>query len=128
MNLTPTTETFGGDFQGWQDSAHGQDAAISGTIAVTVGFTAATHYPTGTLASGTALGKITASGKYGRYDDTATDGRQTFVGFLLTPQKVVGAGDVIGPILTHGRVNNALLPIPVDAAGIADAAGRIHFL
>jgi hypothetical protein len=128
MNLTPSTETFGGDFQGWQDSAHGQDAAVSGTIAVTLGFTAGTHYPTGTLPSGTALGKVTATGKYGRYDDTATDGRQTFFGLLLTAQKVVGTGDVVAPILTHGRVNNALLPIPVDAAGIADVATRIHFV
>jgi hypothetical protein len=128
MNLTPSIETFGGDFQGWQDSAHGQDAAISGTVAVTTGFVAGTHYPTGTLPSGTAVGKITASGKYGRYDDTATDGRQTLVGLTLTAQKVVGTGDIIVPILTHGRVNNALLPVPVDAAGIADVATRIHFL
>jgi hypothetical protein len=128
MNLTPSIETFGGDFQGWQDSAHGQDAAISGTVAVATGFVAGTHYPTGTLPSGTAVGKITASGKYGRYDDTATDGRQTLVGLTLTAQKVVGTGDIIVPILTHGRVNNALLPVPVDAAGIADVATRIHFL
>lgn len=127
MNLAPVTDTFGGDSRAWQDSSHGQDAAISGTIAVTVGFTAGTHYPTGTLPSGTPLGLISATGKYGLYSDAASDGRQTLVGLLLEPQKVVGTGDVIGPILVHGRVNGALLPFSVDAAGIADVAGRIHF-
>lgn len=129
MDLGLKTETFGGDSQTWLDSAHGQDAAISGTIVAGAGggFTAGTHYPTGHLPSGTKLGKITASGKYGLYDDTATDGRQTLVGFLLTAQKI-GTSDIVGPILTHGRINEAALPFTVDANGKADVAGRIHFI
>jgi hypothetical protein len=38
---------------------------------------------TGLLLSGTVLGKITATGKYGLYDNDASDGRQTFAAVLL---------------------------------------------
>lgn len=129
MDLGLKTETFGGDSQTWLDSAHGQDAATNVTIVpgATGGFTAGTHYPTGHLPSGTKLGKITASGKYGLYDDAATDGRQTLVGFLLTAQKI-GNGDVVAPLLRHGRVNEGALPFTIDAAGKADVAGRIDFV
>lgn len=127
MDLSLRTETFGQDDQSWLDSAHGTDAAISGTVDVTKGFTPATHFPTGDLKSGTPLGKVTASGKYGLYDDTATDGRQTLVGHLFTGQRV-RTGDVIAPVLVHGRINRDRLPFPIDAAGIADVAGRIQYV
>lgn len=129
MDLSLKTETFGGDNQSWLDSAHGQDAATSVTIVpgAAGGFTPATHYPTGTLPSGTPLGKITATGKYGLYDDAATDGRQTLVGFLLVGQKIGTAG-VIAPLLRHGRINAAALPFAIDAAARADVAGRIDFV
>lgn len=129
MDLSLKTETFGADDQSWLDSAHGQDAAISITIVPGAGggFTAGTHYPTGHLPSGTKLGKITASGKYGLYDDAAGDGRNTLVGFLLTAQKI-GTGDVVAPLLVHGRINEAALPFTIDAAGKADVAGRIQFV
>lgn len=129
MDLGLKTETFGGDSQTWLDSAHGQDAARSVTIVPGAGggFTAGTHYPTGHLPSGTKLAKITASGKYGLYDDTATDGRQTLVGFLLTAQKI-GTNDIVAPIFEHGRINEGALPFTVDANGKADVAGRIEFI
>ncbi|OOB91194.1 head decoration protein [Rathayibacter sp. VKM Ac-2630] len=128
MDLAPRVESFGSDDQSWLDSAHGQDAAISGTVTLTSsGLTAGTHYPSGHLPSGTKLGRITASGKYGLYDDAATDGRQTLVGHLLTGQKV-GSGDIVVPILVHGRVNESKLPFAIDAAGKADVAGRIQYI
>ncbi|QJU54342.1 head decoration protein [Herbiconiux sp. KACC 21604] len=127
MDLSLKTETFGQEDQTWLDSAHGTDAARSVTIDITKGFTAGTHWPAGHLPSGTKLGKVTASGKYGLYDDAATDGRQTLVGFTLTAQKI-GTGDVIAPLFDHGRVNESKLPFTVDAAGKADVAGRIQFV
>lgn len=51
-------------------------------------FTAATHYANGYFPSGIALGKITASGKYGPYDATANDGRETCAGYLFSAVKV----------------------------------------
>lgn len=127
MDLSIKTETFGQDDQSWLDSAHGTDAAISGTIDIAAGFTAGTHWPLGHLPSGTKLGKVTATGKYGLYDDAASDGRQTLVGFLFTGQKI-GSGPVVAPILVHGRVNEARLPFTIDAAAKVDVAGRIQFV
>jgi hypothetical protein len=126
MDLTPRVETFGQDDQTWLDSAHGTDAAISGTVDLTKGFVAGTHYANGDLPSGTPLGKVTASGKYGLYDDTATDGRQTLVGHLFTSVKA--RGDVIGAVLVHGRINRSRLPFAIDDAGVADVAGRIQYV
>ena len=129
MDLSLKTETFGGDNQSWLDSAHGQDAATSITIVsgAAGGFTPATHYATGTLPSGTPLGKINASGKYGLYNGAASDGRETLVGFLLTAQKI-GTSDIVAPLLRHGRVNRAALPFAIDTDGATDVAGRIDFI
>lgn len=128
MNLTPVTETFGQEDQSWLDSEEGTDNAMSVTIDISKGFVANTHYPAGFIPSGTPLGKVTASGKYGLYDDTASDGRQTLVGLLLTSQKV-GTGDIVAPLYTGpGRVNSNALPFAVDAAGKTDATGRIFFI
>jgi len=127
MDLSQRVETFGQEDQTWLDSAHGTDAARSITIDITKGFVAGTHYPAGHLPSGTPLGKVTASGKFGLYDDAASDGRQTLVGHLFTSQKV-GTGDLIAPLFEHGRINAAKLPFAGDAAGKADVAGRIEYI
>lgn len=128
MDLNVYTETFGQENQSWLDSESGTDNAMSGTIDITKGFVAGTHYPNGYLPSGTMLGRVTSGGKFGLYDDAASDGRQTLFGLLLTSQKV-GTGDIIVPIFTGpGRVNAAALPFTVDAAGKADVAGRIFFI
>jgi hypothetical protein len=51
-------------------------------------FTLATHYPDGFIRSGVVLGRVTAGGRLGPYSDTATDGRQTSVGFLYNATRV----------------------------------------
>ena len=134
MQLAQTVESFGQDDQSWLGSEHGTSNARSITLDVSK-FTANTHYPNGYLVSGIALGKVTASGKYGPYDDTASDGRQTLDGFLLTAQKAptVNTVPVLAPMLDHGKVKSARLPIQsgagaVDANGKADVAGRIIVL
>ena len=77
MDLSVVTETFGQDDQSWIGAAHGIDLARSITLD-TSAFTEATHYPDGYILSGTPLGRITATGLYGPYDNTtpATDGRE----------------------------------------------------
>jgi hypothetical protein len=136
MNLNPVQETFGRDDQSWLGSEHGTSSGRSVTLDLST-FTKNTHYPNGYLPSGTPLGKITASGKYGIYDHTtpATDGRQTLVGFLLTPVRVVvyGSGateaDAEGALLDHGRIVEANLPLgAVASQGHTDVAGRIWFV
>ena len=128
MDLSVRTETFGQDDQSWLGSAHGTNAGRTITLD-TSAFTAGTHYPNGYFLSGIPLGKITASGKYGPYNDAAVDGTETLVGLLLTavPAPSATTTDVAGALFDHGRVVEANLPIAIDAAGKTDVAGRIWF-
>lgn len=126
--FSQTTETFGNEDQSWLRSKHGTDAAETAVLDI-ASFTKATHYPDGYIKSGEPLGKVTATGLYGPYDGTATDGRETLVGHLFTTQGVRdGGGNVVGSILTHCKVVEARLPHPVDAAGKADVAGSIRYV
>ena len=129
MDLSLRTETFGQDDQSWLGSAHGTESARSITLDVST-FTAGTHYPDGYLKSGLPLGKITASGKYGLYNDAASDGRQACVGLLFTATKVgsTNAVPVSGAMLLHCLVVESKLPVAVDANGKTDVAGRIIFV
>lgn len=128
MDLTVTSESFGQDNQSWLGASHGTDLGRSITLD-TSAFTAGTHYPDGYFPSGLPLGKITASGLYGPYDNAASDGTEVLAGFLLTPVKPGSPTtvDVGGVLFEHGRVVEANLPIAIDAAGRADVAGRITF-
>lgn len=128
MDLSVRTETFGQDDQTWIGAAHGIDLARSITLD-TSAFVAGTHYPDGYIKSGTPLGKITATGLYGPYDNAAVDGREVLAGFLLTPTKpgATSTTDVGAALYEHGRVVEANLPIAIDAAGKTDVAGRITF-
>lgn len=127
MDLSVRSETWGGDDQSWLGAAHGQDMGRSVTLS-TAAFTAATHYPDGYVRSGTPVGRITASGLYGPYDNAAADGRQDLAGFILSPVKMTTGGANVGAaVLEHGRVVESRLPIAIDAAGKTDVAGRITF-
>lgn len=129
MDLSLRTETFLQDDQSWLGSAHGTDTARSITLDVSK-FIGGTHYPDGYLKSGLPLGKVTASGKYGPYDGSAADGRDTLIGFLFTAVKApaVNTTPVSGAMLLHCFVVEAKLPAAVDANGKADVAGRVIFV
>ncbi|MFE5159157.1 head decoration protein [Streptomyces sp. NPDC056697] len=132
MNIGQVTETFSQDKRDWLYSDHGTDIALSATLDVSK-FTSGTHYPDGYIKSGIPLGKVTASGKYGPYDDAASDGRQTCVGFLFTGVEVVtrrGAtlSSAVGSMLVHCAVKESKLPVAVDAAGKVDLGARVIFV
>ncbi len=128
MSISPkTTEYAGFDDPSWLGSGHGLDSTESVTLHAAA-FTAGTHYPNGYVPGGLPLGKITATGKYGPYDNAANDGRETLVGFLAAARVVDGQAAIVAAILTHGKVREARLPIAVDAAGKTDVAGRIRFI
>ncbi|MEV0759531.1 head decoration protein [Nocardia sp. NPDC050435] len=94
-------------------------------------FTPATHYPKGYLPSGIVLGKITASGLYGPYDNTATDGREVAAGFLwdaFTPTDTTGKESA--PLWVGvGLIQENKLPSGhgLDAAAKTDLAGWFKF-
>lgn len=73
-------------------------------------FTAGTHYPDGYLKSGTVLGKVTATGLYGPYDNAASDGREVARGHLLASLNVGTLTKIGGALLVHGFVTEAKLP------------------
>ncbi len=72
----------------------------------------------GSLPAGRAMGIITASGKAGAYDNAATDGRQTCIGFLAHDVDAsttdVSAGLIVGGYLRKTKL------VGLDAAGEAD--------
>jgi hypothetical protein len=129
MDIAPTTQSYALDNNSWLGSAHGTEATESITLDSDAGFVAGTHYPNGFLPSGTPLGKVTASGKYGLYDDAAGDGRNTLVGFLFGGVPIKSTtSDPGAALFVHGKVREANLPFAVDAAGKADVATRIRFI
>ena len=138
MDLSIRTETFTQDAQDWLGSSHGTDTARSVTLDKST-FTLGTHYPDGWLKSGIALGKITATGLYGPYDDALSNGQNVLAGFLYTgvPIRTTADKDPGGALLLHCFVVEAKLPLAaastgtagkVDTNGKADVAGRIIFV
>src|SRR6476646_9355216 len=107
MNLTPVTTTLiAPEDHSWLNSKHGTDSAKTVRLDKT---SCVALYTDGIVKSGTVLGKISASSKYGPYDDTASDGRQTAVGILYTTVDVgtSGAGnlhDSAASLLRHCEV------------------------
>lgn len=96
------------------------------------GFDLVTQFPNGIIPSGVALGKITASGKYKKYDDAAVDGSQVCVGFLMT--SIVydrnSTADMVGALYWKGEVVESFLPTNngLDAAGKTDLAAKFRFV
>jgi hypothetical protein len=122
-----TTGPFAVEDRSWLGSAHGTTATRTITLD-TSAFTEGTHYPNGYIASGTVLGRITATGLYGPYSNAAGDGREVARGYLFNSTPVTSGGpDVGAPLLEHGVVRTANLPTNhgLDANGRTDMAGQI---
>lgn len=78
------------------------------------------------LAGGTVMGKVTASGKYGAYNNSGSGGLETAVGVLyyrIDPT----AGDELGSLMVRGDVRSGSL-IGYDANAASDLAGRFFFV
>ena len=136
MDISPRSTSYVVDDNSWLDSEHGTDAAEPVTL--NLALFDASQFANGFIPSGCALGKVTSTGLYGPYDDTASDGRQVLVGHLLGGVKVaagVTTGSLGGAMQTHGRIKENRLPFQsgqtgrgyVDANGKADVAGRIRY-
>lgn len=123
------TETFGGGDMSWLGSTHGIANGRTEIIDISA-FTANTHYPNGYIPSGLPVAKV--GGVLVPYD--ATEGTTTaagvLAGFILTDQPVVGTADFGAPLIDHGRVKVAKLPIAftAPAAAAKQAATTIVFV
>jgi len=113
----------------WLISAHGTDPGTTPSVVLDLSkFTAGTHFPNGYIPSGIALGKVTATGLYGPYDNTATDGRETAVGHLFSTLGVrTGQTKVGGALVVHGFIRESKLPFTIDAAGKTDLKSSIIY-
>jgi hypothetical protein len=116
------TENFGSGDQSWLGSTHGIRNARTSVIDIST-FTAATHYPDGYLRSGT---EVNAADEAAVKPYTGAEGEQ--LGYILTDQKVEGTGDFGAPILRHGIINTANLPIAHVATGDGVAAAGFVFV
>jgi hypothetical protein len=123
ITLQPT-ETYTAEDRSWLGSRDGTDVTQTVTLDVST-FSSTTHYPNGYVPSGCVLGQITANGLFGPYDNAATDGRQTAVGFLYSATKMRSGGPNVGaPIHWRGVIRSARLPIASTSPGGLDSAGK----
>lgn len=116
------TETFGSGDTSWVGSTHGINNARSEMLDISA-FTAGTHYPKGYIPSGTPVAKVgSALVPYDATEATVT-GAGILAGFVLFDQRVVGTADFSVPLLDHGRVIVAKVPITfVKPAAAAKAS------
>lgn len=121
LSIETRVDTVGTDLR-WLGGSHGIDEGHTGTLSLTADILALKN-TVGTLPSGIALGRITASKLYGLYDSAATDGREKLAGFLLSDTPVVrdnGAAITsakVGiPVLKHGTIKPRFLPVAAHRA------------
>lgn len=137
-DISVTKVSFQVEKRDWLLSPHGTDPGTTPSVTLDPSkFVKADHYPNGYIPSGIALGKITASGLYGPYDDAASDGTQTATGLLFSSVNVTNPDGSIkakvgGAQVVHAFVDPAKLPIGSGKKGYLDANGQadlklIHF-
>lgn len=116
-------ETVGTGDQSWLGSAHGIRNCRTVTLNVSA-FTAGTHYPNGYIPSGTPVALV--AGALVPYDsaEATVTGAGVLAGHLFTDQSVVGTGNFAVPLLDHGRVRSAKVPVGANAFTVPVAAAK----
>jgi hypothetical protein len=125
-DIAVTSTGYQVEKRGWLWGEHGTEPGANPSVTLDVSkFTAGTHYANGYIPSGTVLGKVTATGKYGPYDNAASDGREVAAGLLFSSVKVPASTStpVGGALFVHGFVDPARLPFQ-SGTGSIDTAGR----
>lgn len=142
--LPVRTVTYAGSDPSWLASAHGTLNNRSVTLDLSK-FDFATDFTSGMIPSGVVLGKISASGLYGPYDDALSTGVEVATGFLFSDVDVrahiAAAGSTtltglkaLAPMMITGIILVAKLPTNhgLDTAGRVDlktgAPGQFQFI
>jgi hypothetical protein len=123
--------SFTNDDKSWLASRMGIDTARSITLDLSL-FTSGTHYPNGFIPSGVTLGKVTATGRYGPYNNALATGQEVNAGHLLSAVEVRSTnttGRAAAALFWNGIVREARLPANhgLDAAGKTDVAAHIRY-
>jgi len=116
------SESFGAGDQSWLGSSHGIHECRTETLDFSA-FDATDNYPDGFIPSGTPCAKV--GGLLVPYTsaEATTTGAGVLAGHLFTDQRIEGTGDFAVPLLDHGRVKAAKVPMGTDAftAPVAEA-------
>lgn len=139
MDLAVRTKSYGGMTYRHFKTSRGIDHATTVTLDLSK-FDFATKFPNGKIPSGVFLGLITASGKYGPYDNALVTGVEVARGMLLDDCSVGNSlaagtaaasitGDAIVSVIWEGDIIEALLPTNhgIDSLGKADLGVRFKF-
>lgn len=129
INLKITQEAYGTDSKAWMKSQYGFDTARPCTLLLTA--FAATEQINGMIPSGVLVGKITASGLYGPYDNAAATGVEVAAGILLNEVRITrDANDTpaldraASAFVWQGIVDTTKLPALTGTKGKLDTPGR----
>lgn len=129
----PYTVTFAGDLAGANVAQMTADDELTGGTTPSVAVTTATagvnsHYPNGYIPSGTAIGKVSATGLFGPYDNSAGDGRETFYGLTFADVTALRENGSVATYVgtgafVRGGVNERHLPFQ-SGPGSVDANAK----
>lgn len=121
-----TGPSWNADSQAWLANRKGMDTCRP--ITVDLALFTADHCPNGFVPSGTALAKVTATGKYGPYTTAGAGGLETCAGLLFDSIQMESAADdydVAAALFWEGIVVSSRLPAFANTTdGELDAAGR----
>jgi len=108
----------------WLRGPAGTQPGETPSITLDISLFASDRYPNGYIPSGTVVGKVTATGLYGPYDNTAEDGTDTALGLLFSSINVVASTGKVGAALfKRGDVDTTKLPFS-SGKGSLDANGK----
>jgi len=132
--LPVRTVTYGGSDPSWLASAHGTLNNRSVTLDLSkFDFTPTTgDFLNGMIPSGVVLGKITASGLYGPYDDSLMTGVEVATGFLFSDVDVRAHIEAAGSTTLTGvkalapmMITGIILVSKLPTNNGLDTAGRV---
>lgn len=122
-DISVVSTGYTGESRSWLAGPHGTEPGATPSVTLDISKFTVTG---GRIPSGTVLGKVTASGKYGPYNNGASDGTEVAAGILFgTIPVAAGQTQAAGAILVHGFVYRAKLT-GIDTAGETDLK-LIHF-